>query len=470
MVVVDMLSNQILPTDEQLIKPKLSISFVKPGLQEPNIKVQYNKDKTFIQHDDNDIIIYTQSKDPAFVAKHLVKCVKDSQLTNFSCYFHDDMEIDKIALICICEYYAFDLLKTCETLQDKSVSFICAENQIYTSLSNKLDEIKIRGQFCHLIRYLVDMPPNILTPAFMRDVALNIKDIINDKRFTVEVIDQKLIENEMGGLYNVGKGSNHSPQMIIMKWTANSSQNNIGVVGKGITFDTGGVSQKTPKYMENMHEDMNGAAIAMSVGFAAAMLKLNTNVVVALPCAENAESDKAMKPESVINIYKGKLTRKVNTVEVINTDAEGRLVLVDAFAYIQDKYQISDIISIATLTGAIKHALGDDIAGLFCNNNDMSSELHASARCENEEIWRMPMSKKIFGKHIQSKRADISNVDRTPAGAGASIAATFLEYFIQDHIRFAHFDIAGIHSTKKYCMFNTLLTFIKERSLQSIKN
>jgi len=259
-------------------------------------------------------------------------------------------------------------------------------------------------------------------------------------RLKITIFDEKRIKKEgMGLLEAVGRASLHPPRLIILRYQGKpTSKDHTVLVGKGVTYDTGGLNLKNPSGMEHQRSDMGGAAAVLGTMRALADLRLPINVTAVIPTAENAIDAASYKQGDVYSSYSGK------TVEIGNTDAEGRLILADALSYAVDKLQPSRIIDFATLTGAIVVALGDAAAGLFCNDDTLAAELFAAGESSHDTVWRLPLIEDYQSK-LSSDRADLSNVgDR----GGASItAALFLQAFIED-TPWAHVDIAGVRFRK----------------------
>lgn len=261
------------------------------------------------------------------------------------------------------------------------------------------------------------------------------------------VLNKKQLEKEkMGLLLAVGSGSRIDPALVMMEYQGNPRSKDLTmVVGKGITFDTGGVNLKPTNFVEDMRADMGGAAAAMGLIQAAAAIKLKANIVALIPTTENAIDSNSYKPGDVYRAYSGK------TVEITNTDAEGRLVLADALAYGQDRFKPSRVIDLATLTGAVVIALGDVRAGLFSNNDRFAKQCEKAGEVTGEKVWRMPLDPEYMAL-MKSEIADIRNSGKKRA-AGSVTAAIFLQEFIQKKMPWIHLDIAGtafLDSPKDY--------------------
>lgn len=293
-----------------------------------------------------------------------------------------------------------------------------------------------------LARDLVNEPPNTIHPP---QYAKLIKKELVPLGVKVEVLDEKKMKAlGMGAILAVGQGSEQKPRMVIMRWNgakAKSAKGPIALVGKGVTFDTGGISIKPSAGMDEMKMDMGGSAAVVGTMKAIALNKMKANVVGIVGLAENMPSHNAYRPGDIIKSYAGK------TVEVLNTDAEGRLVLSDCLTYVQKKYKPEAIIDLATLTGAMMVALGHEYCGTFANDDKLWKGLEKASADTGEKLWRMPLDKE-WKKQMVSQVADLKNMGGSRF-AGACTAAGFLEHFIEDGTSWAHMDIAGTAWVKK---------------------
>ena len=315
------------------------------------------------------------------------------------------------------------------------------------SLSNGVSRAIFVAKAVNFARDLINTPPSTMTPA--RFTELLVADLGAKDGVRIEAWDQDRIESErMGCLLGVSRGSHESPTYIHATYdpsdlrrenveNASSSEAtgtaHIVLVGKGITFDSGGLSLKTPEGMTTMKTDMSGAAIVMATLGACADLRLGVRVTALAPITENMPGGGAIKPGDVLKARNGM------TIEVLNTDAEGRLVLADALSHASEM-RPEAIVDIATLTGAVRIALGDSIAGLFVNDMDLKKSLMAASSRTSEKLWPLPLPKE-YEKHIESDIADMKNIGE-PGQAGAISAALLLQRFVRD-IPWAHIDIAG---------------------------
>ncbi|MEM6811293.1 MAG: leucyl aminopeptidase [Pseudomonadota bacterium] len=287
-----------------------------------------------------------------------------------------------------------------------------------------------------LSRDLINEPPNQLHPESYAEL---IKDELKPLGVEVEVLDEKKMQKlGFGALLSVGQGSIRDSRLVIMKWNGNkkSKKSPLALVGKGVTFDTGGISLKPPAEMDLMKMDMGGSAAVVGAMKAIAGRKAKANVIGVVGLVENMPSDRAYRPGDIITSHAGK------TIEVLNTDAEGRLVLADALTYVQEKYKPEVIIDLATLTGAIMVALGFEYCGAFANDHDLWDQLSLASSDANEKFWRMPLDE-AYRKEMESEVGDLKNLGSLGRYGGACSAAGFLEHFIEDKVKWAHIDIAG---------------------------
>ena len=309
-------------------------------------------------------------------------------------------------------------------------------------MTKGFEEQELIAKSVFMARDLVNEPPNKLYP---ETFAAYIKKHIAPLGVKVEIFDKAKIEKMgMGLLYAVGQASDHEPRFVVMSWPGTAKkpkkQKPIALVGKGMTYDSGGLSLKPADAMVTMKMDMAGAAAVTGAMHMLASRKCAAAVVGIVPIAENAISDEAYRPDDIITSYSGK------TVEVLNTDAEGRLILADALTYVQQKFDPEIVIDLATLTGAILVALGMDYCGVFANDDDLWAKIDKSAKATGEKVWRMPMDEN-FRREMDSQFADIKNVGSGRFG-GSSLGAAFLSEFIDKDRKWAHLDIAGVATIK----------------------
>lgn len=360
-----------------------------------------------------------QLKKPALVISnhlfsndHLVNLVEGISLTN----------------------YQTDIFKT-----NKSRPPLLASIVIVTTSKNKdllplLSRVLTLSKHIHQVRDLINLPADNIYP---ESLAQHAKEMSKNYKLTYQVLgDKEIVKLKLNLLWAVGKGSAHKPRLIIMRYNGGGkTQAPVLLVGKGITFDSGGYNIKPTNYIEDMHMDMAGGATVMGTITACSALKLPVNVIAIVAAAENLVSSNAYKPSDVITAYNGK------TVEITNTDAEGRLVLADAISYGIEKFKPQAVIDLATLTGACMVALGDRYSGIFGNNDALVTQIKKAAKATDELVWELPIHPD-YEKRLKSEKADMINCDVKTRLAGASTAAAFLKKFA-GKTPWIHLDIAG---------------------------
>jgi leucyl aminopeptidase len=282
-----------------------------------------------------------------------------------------------------------------------------------------------------IARDLVNEPPNVLYPEEFARRASALKK----QGVAVEVLDVKAMQKlGMGALLGVGQGSERESRLVVMRWNGGKAGTPpVAFIGKGVCFDTGGISIKPAGSMEDMKGDMAGAACVVGLMHALAARKAKVNVVGAIGLVENMPDGKAQRPGDIVTSMSGQ------TIEIINTDAEGRLVLADVLHYVNKRFKPKFMVNLATLTGAIIVALGHEYAGLFSNDDKLSERLTKSGEATGERVWRLPLGPE-YDKLIDSKFADVKNTGGR--SAGSITAAQFLQRFV-DKTPWAHLDIAG---------------------------
>ena len=348
-----------------------------------------------------------------------------SELKNFIAYFLHGLRLKS---------YSFEKYKS---KKEKKVTSI---NLIGKNKPTKIDQVKFKAieEGAFFARDLVSEPGNVLHPD---EYAKRINTL---KKFglKINVLDEKKCKKlGMNALIGVGQGSVRGSYLVTMEW--NGAKNNskpLAFVGKGVCFDTGGYSLKPAKFMEDMTYDMAGSATVVGLMKNLALRKAKVNAVGVVGLVENMVSGNAQRPGDIVKSYSGQ------TIEILNTDAEGRLVLADALTYTEKKYKPKFIIDLATLTGAIIVSLGSEYAGLFSNDDKLSKQLLEAGDKVEEKLWRMPLHKN-FDKLINSKNADMQNINYV-GGAGSTTAAQFLQRFILNKTPWAHLDIAGMAFSK----------------------
>jgi leucyl aminopeptidase len=300
------------------------------------------------------------------------------------------------------------------------------------SLGEAVEAARIRAEAQNRARDLQSLPSNVATPSYLAGRAEEIAAA--NEAVTCEVLGRdEIAAKDMGGLVAVSQGSEEEAKLIVLRYGSGGAGPTLGLVGKGVTFDTGGISLKPSAAMHEMKMDMSGAAAVLEAVAAIAELGLPVNLIAVVPSTENMPSGSAIKPGDVITQYNGK------TVEVNNTDAEGRLILADALAYAVE-LGAERLVDLATLTGAVVVALGSTYAGLMSNDDDLASEVEEAGRASGELVWRLPLHSE-YSELMKGTVADLSNLG-SKRKAGTITAAAFLEEFVGD-TPWAHVDIAG---------------------------
>ncbi|MDO8503420.1 MAG: leucyl aminopeptidase [bacterium] len=290
----------------------------------------------------------------------------------------------------------------------------------------------------NMARALGDMPPNVMTPTYFLEV---VRRIAGENKLKLTVIDERQAKKMgMGAFVAVSGGSEEPSYMIALEYPGDlSSKEKWGLVGKGVTFDSGGISIKKGEGMHEMKYDMCGAAAVLGAMEAVAKLGIKTNVVGIMVVTENLPSGRSFRPGDIVKTYSGK------TAEILNTDAEGRLLLADGLAWVQKEFKATKLVDLATLTGAIIVALGDFITGVFGNNSKFTQDLVMAGARVGEKFWKLPMDE-VYDEMIESDFADITNIGHggsMPGAAGAITGAKFVEAVIRDDRPWVHLDIAG---------------------------
>lgn len=338
--------------------------------------------------------------------------------------------------------YNFDLYKSKDKDAQKPFAKLDIVLDGHSAASKEFDVLESISKGVFMARDLVNEPPNELYPeSFANRVQKELKPL----GVQIEILDdKKMLKMGMGALMAVGQGSERKPRMVIMKWNGGKkSADPFLLVGKGVTFDTGGISLKPGAGMDEMKMDMGGAAAVVGTMMALAGRNAKANVVGVIGLVENMPSHNAYRPGDVIKSYSGK------TIEVLNTDAEGRLVLADCLTYGQEICKKpAGIINLATLTGAIMVALAHEYCGTFVNNDALWSSLEKSSAETGEKLWRMPLDE-AFKKDMEGSFGDLQNLGKMGRWGGACTAAGFLEHFINEGTPWAHMDIAGTAWIKK---------------------
>lgn len=331
--------------------------------------------------------------------------------------------------------YGFDAHKTVEAPDDARVITVMSTKS--DALKEAISPLMAVAEGVFFTRDLINEPSNHLTTSEFADRLSEMRNI----GLVVEVLEEEeLTKLGMGALLAVGQGSDSPSKVVVMKWLGGAEGDApLALVGKGVVFDTGGISLKPAGGMEDMTMDMGGAGVVAGTMRALALRKAKANVIGLVGLVENMPSGRATRPGDVVTSMKG------DTIEVINTDAEGRLVLCDVMHYAQETFKPAAMVDLATLTGAIIIGLGHENAGVFSNDDTFCNGFLKAADAEGEGAWRMPLGK-AYADQLKSRIADLKNVGGRPAGS--ITAAEFLHRFVQDGTPWIHLDIAGVASVK----------------------
>ncbi len=354
----------------------------------------------------------------------------------------DDINDDNVAEIAAgikLKHWTFDKYKTKKKEEDKveieNLIIVCNNPENVKKKFESLDAV-VEGSY--MTRTLVSEPSNVLYPETFAEHV----QVLSKLGIKIEILDEHQLKDiGMNALVGVGQGSKKDSKFVIMSWFGDDDKDKqpIAFVGKGITFDSGGISLKPSKGMEDMKSDMGGSAVVTGLMKSLALRNAKLNVIGVIALAENMPSGTAQRPGDVVRSYSGQ------TIEILNTDAEGRLVLADALWYTQEKYQPKIMIDLATLTGAIVVALGHEYAGLFSDDDTLVKQLKSASKKTGEKLWHMPMDED-FDKDINSSIADVKNIGSY--GGGSITAAQFLKRFV-NKTKWAHIDIAGVTWSEK---------------------
>lgn len=325
--------------------------------------------------------------------------------------------------------------KTTCALQGQDAQLdIFVDGQAFTKAQMAVENGRATAETQARILDLVNAPHNKMTASMLANWAMKSGKTYGFETTVLGGAEIELLG--MGAMLAVNRGSEEAPAFIIMEYKGgNSDSPRVGLVGKGITYDTGGLSIKT-RNMHYMKSDMGGAAAVLGTMELTAKLQLPIHLIGIVPATDNCVDAKSIKPGDVVSSFSGK------TIEIIDTDAEGRLVLADGVAYMNKVFRPDIMIDLATLTGSVVQALGYEAGGLFTNNNDLSAQLQAAGDDSGERLWQLPLWKSYFSD-MQSDIADIKNYSGKPT-SGAITAAKFIEFFTNEHPAWAHLDIAGV--------------------------
>ncbi len=424
-------------TKNKIINPILKSILDNELFQEESFVQKEYKNKNYIFINSKKLYL---SSDYEKIGSKLFDYLKKNKIQN-SCIELNKIDISYLHLEKVIhgaklKSYNFDIYKA-KQKKNKSVilNIVGKQNNKTNILRKKLDAL-LDGVF--FTRDLVSEPGNILHPDEYA------KRIVKLKKLGLKVTvydDKKLKKLGCNALLGVGQGSIRGSYLVTIEWKGSKSKSKpLAFVGKGVCFDTGGISLKPAKFMEDMTYDMAGSAVVVGLMKNFALRKAKINAVGVVGLVENMPGSNAQRPGDIVKSYSGK------TIEVLNTDAEGRLVLADALTYTEKKFKPKIIIDLATLTGAIIVCLGSEYAGLFSNNDKLSKQIFDAGEQVGEKVWRLPLHKN-YDKLLESKNADVQNINYV-GGAGSTTAAQFLQRFIINKTPWAHLDIAGMAFSK----------------------
>ena len=338
--------------------------------------------------------------------------------------------------------YRFEKYKTVKKDEGKKKINLKEVNIVVeqaSRMNKELKKCKTFSESAALVKDLVSEPANVINPSTLSKICADLKK----HGIKVEVLDEKRMKKlGMNALLGVGQGSPIPSHVVVMHWNgAKKDKKKIALVGKGVTFDSGGLSLKPASSMEGMKGDMAGAATVIGMLKMLASRKAKANVIGVVGLVENMPSGGAQKPGDIVKSMSGQ------TIEVLNTDAEGRLVLADVLWYTQSTYKPTVMIDLATLTGAVRICLADKMAGLFSNNDELAKQLLNAGQETGERCWRLPLDKE-YDKMINSKIADMINIGSPAGSAGTTMAAQFLQRFV-NNVHWVHIDIAAVSEKRR---------------------
>ena len=348
----------------------------------------------------------------------------------------DYIQLEKVIHGVKLKSYDFTIYKTDKKENKNIILNIVGKKTVKSNILRKKLDALLDGVF--FTRDLVSEPGNILHPDEYAKRLLKLKKI----GLKVKVYDDKKLKKlGCNALLGVGQGSIRGSYLVTIEWKGSKSNSKpLAFVGKGVCFDTGGISLKPARFMEDMTYDMEGSAVVVGLMKNFALRKAKINAVGVVGLVENMPGSNAQRPGDIVKSFSGK------TIEVLNTDAEGRLVLADALTYTEKTYKPKLIVDLATLTGAIIVCLGSEYAGLFSNDDKLSKQIYDAGKKVDEKVWRLPLHKN-YDKLMNSKNADMQNINYV-GGAGSTTAAQFLQRFILNKTPWAHLDIAGMAFSK----------------------
>lgn len=404
-----------------------------------NIEVLYNLSNITTQR----VMLVGCGKQDEFDIESFQRCItlvgknlKKTTITHITSWLGEELNdqtnvVRETVLALTNSQYTFEHYKSKEKEAEEKIAI---ERVTIVTSANKASLTQSIGmaEGVELARNLANHPANICTPAYLVDIAEDLKHRFDS--ISLDVLEEADMEAlGMGAFISVSKGSKLDGKLIVLQYNgADKNTQPVALVGKGITFDTGGISLKPGGNMDEMKFDMGGAASVLGTVRAIASMQLPINLVAVVAAAENMPSGHASKPGDIVTSMSGK------TIEVLNTDAEGRLVLCDALTYVA-KYNPAVVIDIATLTGACIVALGHHISGLISNDDTLATDIMQAGEMCRDEAWRLPMNAK-YTKQLKSEFADLGNI--AAGGGGTITAGCFLSEFTKDYT-WAHLDVAG---------------------------
>lgn len=365
-------------------------------------------------------------------AKALKTIKEDHIVVDLKRAITDDISFSDVA-------YAFTESQILSSYNYKEKSTTSFELIAKEDVTAAIKEASIVANAINNARTLANTPSNLLTPLDLESYAVS---LFSGEKVEISILGNKDLESiGAGGILGVNKGSDIEARLLVLKYHGDGDADYTALVGKGVTFDTGGYNLKPSNSMANMKSDMHGAASVLSAFEIIVKKGLKANVFCIVPTTENMIDGSAYKADDVLTMLGGK------TVEITNTDAEGRLILADAITYAQNTLKVNRIIDIATLTGACVVALGTDFTGVWSNNEDFYKEFEGAVEKSHELTWRMPLHNGFNEVLKKSVVADLVN-SAAPKGGGANVAAAFLEEFVNEDTSWIHLDIAGSSDTK----------------------
>lgn len=377
----------------------------------------------------------------------------DFAIHNFSSYGLDPLEsacaITEGIQLGLYRFHKYKTDKKDDTKAIHKLTISVSDESTIPASKEGAEKGIILAEAGNFTRNLVNEPACYMTPAIFAETA---KELAKENNFKIKVLEAEDLEKEgMGAHLAVGRGSVESPKLVVMEYNGKEGAPTIGIVGKGVTFDSGGYNIKPTSGITRMYGDMGGAAATLGAIKAISKLKLPVNVVALTPLAENLVSNNAYKPSDILKSMSGK------TIEVLNTDAEGRLLLCDSLTYIQKYYKLDALADIATLTGAIVVALGRFISGVMSPNQELVDRMSAAGEIAGERVWALP----LYDEYRAQLISDVADIENVGGRSGGSITAgMFLKEFVNEDQPWIHIDIAGTSMMEEEIMRYVKTPFI----------